>query len=207
MTKILGDMKMAMAAGAAICTLCGCLPEPPREVAAVQPTRSRTADDDRLASMEIAAAALRLRVSEVQPIDGFNVTVGWKMGASFMIYVENNSDAAASVLWDSSTVLDNSGKSYGRLIRGDTRRIDVEKSQPPSPLPPHGRIDQWVFPEKMTPSSTREVGDAMAERLFALGALVVVDGKIFVTIETVDGKKTWSGNIIDGAAKPTAVAP
>lgn len=143
-------------------------------------------------------------VETEKAIDGFGVEAKPDGVAGWTIRVTNETDAVATVVWDEGTFVTSGGQSAGRLISGETRKIDTAKAQPAMPVAPHANVTNFVIPEKF-------IGDEDIEQRFAkVGpvrarfydrllkareerAALIVGGKLYVTIASGAGKQTWAG--------------
>jgi len=96
------------------------------------------------------------------------------------ITVANRQAAAVKILWDESSYVGADGKSRGRLVRGETRRIDVGKPQPPTPVAPNATIEESVIPESYA-SDVRASLEPDEK------------GTMYLVIESSTGKHTWHG--------------
>ncbi|NVB82444.1 MAG: hypothetical protein HOV81_28955 [Kofleriaceae bacterium] len=96
------------------------------------------------------------------------------------ITVANHHAAAVKILWDESSYVGTDGKSRGRLVRGETRRIDVGKPQPPTPVAPNATIEESVIPESYA-SDVRASFEPDEK------------GTMYLVIESSTGKHTWHG--------------
>lgn len=123
----------------------------------------------------------------VAGLDGVEVSIEPSGVAAWNLTIRNARATAVSVVWDESSYVAG-GISAGRLIRGETRKIDVAKQQPNSPIAPNTALKEWVVPEKLAPMLD---GDATlnpeAER-----------GTLHLVFASDAGKETWSGAIVDG---------
>ena len=127
------------------------------------------------------------RVVETKAIDDVTVSVV-PSSLAWEVHISNSTENTISVLWDESTFVMSTGQSMGRLIRGETRRIDSGKTQPPSPIATHAVLVENVLFE----------GATEIIQYAALSSEKLVGGHLYITIETADGKKTWSGDVVDG---------
>lgn len=130
---------------------------------------------------------------------------GWRLS------VENKGDAAASINWDESSFVGSTGTSGGRLIPGETRKIDLEKSHAPMPLPPHASVQETVFVEKLVDAEENEAmhGDMVSpeyrQTLLATRdklARFEEGGKMYLSLQLQDGKKLWTGLVENRLASP-----
>lgn len=130
---------------------------------------------------------------------------GWK------ITINNTTNGMISVLWDESTFVASDGESLGRLIRGETRRIDAANAQPAAPVAPHASITQVVLVEKTI--DVEELEAKYAEHSSRRFANKFVDGiearrrelaalrigaRLIISIQLSNGKKTWTGRVSGG---------
>ncbi|HVY79867.1 MAG TPA: hypothetical protein VG994_02705 [Steroidobacteraceae bacterium] len=149
-------------------------------------------------------------VTEERGIDGVAVRTAPVGGAAWNVSIENNTDNPMSVLWDESSFVVSSGEAAGRLIRGETRKLDTAKSQPPEPIPAHAKLVQTVFAEKLLPvEEIEEKWQGMDLRMAAIAEArgirakrnaLLVGGKLSLTIDVAGTKKTWTGVVVSNAA-------
>lgn len=146
-------------------------------------------------------------------IEGLIVKAVPAGAAAWRVTVQNETNDPVSLLWDESSFVTASGDSGGRLIRGETRRIDSAKAQPPTPVPAHARASEIVLIEKLAnseqleddyadidakhggvlPSMNKDIEDARVANRHTLRG-----GRIDLRIEIGGGKKTWTGRISGG---------
>lgn len=120
----------------------------------------------------------------VAALDGITISVEPSGSAAWNLRIRNGRATAVSVVWDESSYVAD-GESFGRLIRGETRKIDTGKQQPASPIAPNTMLKEWVIPEKFAPILE---SDGTLTPEMDLGTLHVV----FVGDA---GKETWSGQM------------
>lgn len=148
-------------------------------------------------------------VATETPLDGMAVSAVPVGAAAWKISVQNDTDTPASVLWDESSFVVSSGDSAGRLIRGETRRMDVAKAQPPTPVPAHARVTELVLVEKLTEvedlearyaalgSASKELNDQTI-RIRKDRRTLIVGGRIDLRVEMGGEKRTWTGRVSGG---------
>lgn len=74
------------------------------------------------------------------------VTAGIAVSENMILLnIENNTDSTMRLLWDEAAFIDTDAVSH-RLVRGGTRIIDRNASQPPSVIPPHAEVREQLFP-------------------------------------------------------------
>lgn len=177
----------------AVASLAGCLPPPSIEQG---PTSERADDSVRIPPI------VRHQLVHGDSVAGIDIAAeplgaeGWKL------HMNNGSDQVASIVWDESSFVTSSGEAVGRLIPGETKRIDLTKSHPPTPLPPHASVNESVFIEKFIDTEEFEgklpaydpkyMVDKIVNLRKELSALLI-GGKMFVTVSVGSDKKTWSG--------------
>jgi hypothetical protein len=134
---------------------------------------------------------------------------GWKLT------ITNNTKAVALVVWDESTFVSSGGESLGRLIRGETRKIDTANPQPASPVAVGARLTQPVLLEKAIGSEDFELYLQKAGRTLSKDSLdkataarekrrsMIVGGALNVTVQLADGKKTWIGRVSSAGSSTT----
>lgn len=158
-------------------------------------------------------------------IDGIEVVATPAQAAGWAIGIKNNTDALVSIVWDESTFVTSDGRSFGRIIRGETKRIDMAKAQPTTPVPSKASTSEVGFAEKLYPAEEAEseyvekgakqyvntggVSPQMNRQIVSIRKGVkrtLAGGALNITIQLADGKKTWIGRINMNAAekKPTS---
>lgn len=179
----------------------GCQPETPNYSAPSGDAPYRTA-------APLVRTPLRV-VSETR-IDGVLVAVVPYAAAGWRVEAKNESDTAVSVLWDESSFVDRFGDSQGRLIRGETRRMNVDGAQPRVPIAPKAQAVQRVLVEKLL--AYEEIEASMdgklqdRDRVFRVLKIrnavqkSLPGGRVHVVIEIDGAKKTWTGLV--SPAKP-----
>jgi hypothetical protein len=152
-------------------------------------------------------------------IEGLDINATPAGAAAWTIAIRNDTDEPVSVLWDESSFVTASGDSGGRLIRGETRRIDSAKAQPPTPVPAHARASEIILIEKLTDAEKLE--DEYSELAAKYGGVtesmnrdienerrrnleVLRGGRIDLRIEVAGAKRTWSGRVSGGKAQGEA---
>lgn len=168
------------------------------------PTYSNNEREVKLAPLE-----RHHHVDEEAAVEGFEVVVKPVGASAWRVSVKNNTDSVSSLLFDESSFVASTGMAAGRLINGNTRKIDSAKTQPPIPVPPGAAVTEWALPEKMITFEEQE--EKFAEYTgrwvrASLGAAVdaerekreklLVGGKLFVTIQTASAKLTWRGVVV-----------
>lgn len=149
-------------------------------------------------------------VAAESSIDGLDIIVKPYGAAAWRVGVKNETDALVSIVWDESTFVAADGQSGGRLIRGETRRMDVAKAQPATPVAPKSFVTEVVLVEKLTgidktesdyaehnakwggisPGMARVLGEQRSDV-----AKIISGSAINVTVQLADGKKTWTGRV------------
>src|SRR5689334_3973056 len=79
-------------------------------------------------------------VTVYKSIDGVTVVLTPRSYAAWAVTVSNDRDEQIALLWDESSFVRSDNVSRGRLIRGDTRLINTDRTQPGSPVAPHARL-------------------------------------------------------------------
>jgi hypothetical protein len=163
------------------------------------------------ASVPMIPMAPRTETVETETaIDGVEIAATPVGAASWKLLVVNNTDGQISIAWDESSFVSSQGESAGRLIRGETRKMDIAKAQPPTPVPPHARASEVVLVEKLVESEEMESDYVGFKAKYGyvtkpLNDLIVParkqrqatirGGALNVTIQFPDGKKTWIGRV------------
>lgn len=119
------------------------------------------------------------------PVPGLSVTVDVKTPGEFHIAAHNDSDDNLQLIWDESSFVGSSGKSFGRLLPDTTRKIDMDRPQPALPLPPHSVGTSTVIARDALPTSDTAVGAPPVEN----------SGRLFIAIQTRSGKAMWQTDV------------
>jgi hypothetical protein len=114
------------------------------------------------------------------PLSGIEVKVESSGEGMWKVSVANHQKGTIQIAWDASSYVGADGKSLGRLIRGETRRIDVGKPQPATPVAPSASIEEDVIPESYTDDMARLKPDE--------------NGTMYLAFESESGKQTWHGH-------------
>jgi hypothetical protein len=127
-------------------------------------------------------ARLDTHVAEVvHPVDGITVDARPITFVGWTIAVHNDSDAMVRVVWSESSFVGTNNVSYGQLVESadgvHTRPL------PPTLIPPHSVGGRPVATERQLGPEPREV----------VG--VTNGGTLYLTIETNDQKRLWSGKL------------
>lgn len=155
-------------------------------------------------------------VEEQAAVDGAHVAVAPRATVAWQVTVENTSDQMESVIWDESSFVTKAGDSQGRLVPGETRKIDVSKQHPPTPIAPHARVsefvlvEQWVDAEETENSIDRSPEIWKPEAVAKFRNLVIestAGGRMYLTIATDSAKKTWTGVVVDDGSDPGGRKP
>jgi hypothetical protein len=136
--------------------------------------------------------------------------------SAWNLKITNNTPGLVTVSWDESTFVTNDGQSQGRLIRGETRRMDTGKAQPQTPIAPGSSIIETVFPERMLDGEQTEANIEKMDYLTHQQVLrfiklrdaiqaSIVDGKLVVTIDIGGTKSTWTG-VVESTDAPRGSA-
>ncbi len=128
----------------------------------------------------VIAGIVGCRSKSSDPLGKIEVKLESNGEGMWNVTVANHQAAAVKILWDESSYVGADGKSLGRLVRGETRRIDVGKPQPPTPLAPNATIEEDVLPESY--ASDVKASLEPDEK-----------GTMYLVIETNTGKHTWHG--------------
>lgn len=103
--------------------------------------------------------------------------------------IENTRDDEVTINWDRSSFVGRSGRSDGRLLRGETRKIDAARAQPSTTIPGRASIEQVVIPEQLIVIaemiSSRSTQEPMPPPNF-------VGARMVLAIERGATKQTWT---------------
>lgn len=127
-----------------------------------------------------------------QPVAGLTIGLEATGLAAWKLTARNDTDDPMQLVWDESSFVTGSGKSWGRLIAGTTRRGDVEKAHPPAPIAPHARMSETAIPE-----STTAIGEFDYDMRQDLAG-----GRLYVTVATPGGKRSWMATVAESDVKP-----
>lgn len=144
-------------------------------------------------------------VREDRAVEGVTVQAKPFGAGAWTIQISNTSEGSAAVLWDESSFVTSDGRAAGRLIRGETRKIDTGKAQPAEPVPPGAAAIATVFAEKLI--GWEETEEKLMERNLRIGPInearewrkknnaLIVGGKLHLTLDVGGAKKTWIGAV------------
>jgi hypothetical protein len=160
---------------------------------------------------------VRHQAVPVSELDGIQIEAVPYGASGWTLRIRNTTASIVSVRWDESTFALANGRSTGRLIRGETRKMDVSKEQPATPIAPGSLTDAVAFPESLVDQEETEGKLAAAgyvprpdadrvEELRRQFYSAFIGAKIILTIETADGKKTWTGVVESTRTQPVAPA-
>ena len=110
--------------------------------------------------------------------------------AALGLRITNHFDEPIKVDWDGSSFVDATGKSWGRLIKGETSKIAMSATQVPTPVAPSARVEQLVIPEGFVASIDENKKAPIDD---------FDKAHVFVAVETPNGKKTVDIAIDDTA--------
>jgi len=136
-------------------------------------------------------------------LDGVSVAIKPASNVWWVIGVKNDTDGAMQVLWDLSSFVAKDGTSWGRLVPGVTKTFNLEKSYQPMLVPPHASATEQVVAEKAAQSFN---GMILSDNTLSVSELID-GGRLNLTIETADGRKTWSAIVHEGGASKPDGAP
>jgi len=132
---------------------------------------------------------------DVKPVGA----TGWNLTA------KNDRDTNIKLLWDESSFIDSTGRSYGRLFRGQTKVIDSTKPQMPSVIAPHSMISEVCVSESAPEwkvDKTNQTGPGPLPDAFTKGV-----ARMVIVFE-IDGKQeTWEGALSFDGTKPPPPTP
>jgi hypothetical protein len=137
----------------------------------------------------VAAAAVVVPVDAApkDPLKDVKVSVRMDqtgMHTALDVTVVNGQADSIKVDWDASSYVASSGKSFGRLVRGSTRRINIGQPQPPTPVPSGAQISELVLSEAEANSDVLNGNPGPQSDPRAAVHLVIV---------TSEGPQTWKG--------------
>lgn len=103
--------------------------------------------------------------------------------------IENTRDDEVTINWDRSSFVGRSGRSDGRLLRGETRKIDAARAQPSTTIPARASIEQMVIPERLIAiaemTSSNTTPEPMPPPNF-------VGARLVLAVERGSAKQTWT---------------
>jgi hypothetical protein len=157
-------------------------------------------------------------VTTEREVDGVFVSASPTGAAGWTLRIANHTDGPVSVLWDESSLVTSNARSQGRLIRGETKRMNVANGQPPSPVPPAAEVVQIVFAEKLAEMEEYEAkrvgkhyppkwGNTIIDEQKAYQA-AIMGSRLHVTLDVGGTKKIWTGTVVSnvGASSPSGRA-
>jgi len=113
------------------------------------------------------------------------------------IEATNDTGDLVSIDWDRSSFVGNDGDSLGRLIRGETRKIDSAKAQVKLTLAPSAKAKQLVIPEAFV----EFVGALRGARLEPTPPKGLIGAKLVLAIEQGSATSMWVGIIAPKAGE------
>ena len=147
-------------------------------------------------------------VDTATAVDGVEVHATPFGATGWTLRISNDTDGPVSVVWDESSGVASNGDSLGRLLRGETRKIDEANAQPPSPIAPHATLTQEILIEKLVDAeetesqittepqtAARELDAAGIGRLRAQRAKYLDGGSIYLVLSLNGAKKAWVGTM------------
>lgn len=167
--------------------------------------------------VEVPALQRPHRVRTEMAVPDFTVVASPEGAVGWRVDIRNNTAAVATIIWDESTFVTANGTSAGRLIAGSTMKIDVTRAHPPTPVAPGANSSEVVIPEAFV--EDEEIEDRAAKlrrendgRMHKRDADIVlnsrrarderiVGGKLYVTIQGINGKQMWAG-VVSSTEKP-----
>jgi hypothetical protein len=141
-------------------------------------------------------------VTAEKTIDSVKIDVTPTGAIAWTLSISNESEDPASIVWDESTFVMPTGEASGRLIRGETRKLDTGNAQPASPLPPRSKVVETVLPEQLIGVEEREAlePDYVTEAQLAPFVArrekrleLLNGGHLYIVVMTSSGKQTWTG--------------
>lgn len=133
-----------------------------------------------------------LRSANVQidrPIDELVVSVSTNDWLAWRIDFANNADEAIQIIWDESSFVDGAGHSWGRLIPGRTRRMDIAAPHPPLTLAGHATISGLAIPDRVAAGGVDP---------YAMTPAQMNGSRLILTVQTPAGKQTWQATLTTG---------
>jgi len=143
-----------------------------------------------LCLLTACVATARSRAATVKPVrevPGLDVSVAPSGNVGWQVNVRNTGSSSTKLVWDESTYVSTSGKTLGRLLRGQTKKIHSDRAQPPTPIPPGSTLSEWCVPEDH--ADVVGWGNPKVDNPEAAGRLILV-------FEFDGGqKKRWEGSV------------
>lgn len=136
------------------------------------------------------------KMTMVRDVPGVRVIVAPAEVSAWIVSVENNRDAPVSLVWDESTFVDSKHRSYGRLLRGQTRIQDVTKPQMNSPIAAGAFISEWCVGESGPANAFVESMDKARNRKVSLpDAVTKGAARLLLTFDGGNGRELWIGEL------------
>jgi hypothetical protein len=121
-----------------------------------------------------------------RPIDGVAIAVTTTDWLVWRLTVENRTDDAMAIVWDESSFIAGNGRSWGRIVPGSTRRIDVSKPHPPAPLPPRSTLTETVIAELPLQGGIDP---------YAMSPQMMNGSRMLLVVQTPTDKRTWQATL------------
>jgi len=126
-----------------------------------------------------------------KPIEGITVDLAPETDIAWTVTVTNQTDDVVSIVWDRSAFVGSSGRSWGRLVPGETRRMDVSAPHPPTPVVPHATAHELAVPMELA----HLYGDPVSPKRRRIFESEVNGGRVVLVLQMPSGEQTWQATL------------
>jgi hypothetical protein len=126
------------------------------------------------------------------PVKGIAMTLEPSGDAGWRLTARNEADVAASIVWDESSFVAGNQESWGRLVPGVTKLVDLDRAHPATRLAPRATLTEVIVPEKAA-----EIDGMDFDLRTSLDG-----GRIYITVARGTVKSTWTGELREDDVAP-----
>lgn len=127
------------------------------------------------------------RITERAPCEGIRIGAAYAGRGLWRLRAINDGEVLVRVLWDESAYITAEGDS-SRLIRADSRRLDVVKTQPASPVPPGARLEKSFTAETFADVAGVELADRL-QHTAGEGA------RLYLSVDVGGERRVWEADV------------
>lgn len=131
-------------------------------------------------------ALRQVAIAVTRTIDGVAIDVSTTDWLAWHLTVENHTDNALAIVWDESSFVDGTGRSWGRLVPGKTRMGDVPLPHPPAPLAPRATLTDTFLAELPLQGGVDP---------YAMSPQTMNGSRILLVVQTPADKRTWQATL------------
>lgn len=114
-------------------------------------------------------------------------TANWR---AWVVQIDNRGGDTIDVDWDRSTLVLADGDS-SRVIRGETRRMDIGRAQPKATIVPGAHVEEELIPEVFV-EAIEALGDASLDAEPPGG---IIGARLVIAIERGGTTRMWTGTV------------